>query len=215
MEAGRGRQGRGPFVDYRLPRGRHGLSPEFVAENQRWRLLGAAAEALAELGYAKTTTREVASRAGVSSNTFYKYFDGLSDCVCATHETAAECVWGVVSGACSPQLDPSERLRVAIEAALAFAGSEPALAQLLGAEPLAANAEIAAERERLIGRLATLLRQGSPPPASTRQLPAGSEERLVAGAVAFVVDRVKAGRLAGVGPQLTQLLLAPGMAERA
>ena len=40
-----------PFAEHRLPPGHHGLTPETVAENQRWRLLGAVAEELAERGH--------------------------------------------------------------------------------------------------------------------------------------------------------------------
>jgi hypothetical protein len=47
------------FAAYRLPSGRHHIPPELVAENQRWRLLGAAAEVLAERGYAHTKTADI------------------------------------------------------------------------------------------------------------------------------------------------------------
>ena len=52
------------FRDHRLPPGRHGLSREEVVESQRWRLLGAVAEELAESGHVRTTSTRVARRAG-------------------------------------------------------------------------------------------------------------------------------------------------------
>ena len=42
----------------RLPPGRHGLPREFVAHNQRERLIAGIAEAIAENGYAGTTIAE-------------------------------------------------------------------------------------------------------------------------------------------------------------
>jgi len=36
--------GESGFASFHLPRGRHGLTPELVAENQRWRLIGASSE---------------------------------------------------------------------------------------------------------------------------------------------------------------------------
>ena len=54
------------FQEFRLPPGRHGIAPEAVAQNQRWRLLGAAAEVLAEQGHVNTTSTRVSKRAGVS-----------------------------------------------------------------------------------------------------------------------------------------------------
>ena len=195
------------FSDYRLPPGRHGLAPDFVAENQRWRLLGACAEALAELGYARLSTREIASRAGVSANAFYKHFDDLPDCVAAAHRIAADCLWGAVSGACEPRFTWPERVAAAVDAVLAFATSEPALARLLGPEPLAAVGEIAAAREQLIGRLAGLLRSGAG--AGATELPAAAEQ-LTAAALAILVDRLEGGHgdpLAELAPQLVELLL--------
>ena len=49
-----------------LPRGRHRLTREQVTTSQRERMLVAMADAVAELGYAKTSVAEVIRRAGVS-----------------------------------------------------------------------------------------------------------------------------------------------------
>ncbi len=201
-----------PLSAYRLPPGRHGLPRELVAENQRWRLLGAIAEGMAQRGWAGITARDVATGAGVSSNTFYKYFDDISACLLAAHEVAVDCVWGVVSSACEARSDRPAGPRAAIEAALAFWASDPGLAQLLGAETLAAVEAIVPERERLIARLGGLLRQNAPLGSIASGSPAASAEHLAAAAIALLADRVRAGdadQLPGLSPELAQLLLMP------
>ena len=59
----------------RLPRGRHGLSREEVAAQQRTRILAATVDVVAELGYPETRVVDVIKRAGVSRKTFYELFD--------------------------------------------------------------------------------------------------------------------------------------------
>jgi AcrR family transcriptional regulator len=207
------------FAAYRLPRGRHDFSPELVAENQRWRLLGAAAEVLAERGYAHITSADVAACAGVSRSTFYAHFDDLDACLLAAYEMAADCLCDLVSGTCEGgrPSDWPDRLRAALDESLAFLAAEPALANLLGAPAPAGGSAIAAARERLLNRLAWALRgarklrpQDAPP------LPADTERRLLAAALGLIGDRVAAGeapRLPELSPELAELLL-PWPVER-
>ncbi|HEX5984380.1 MAG TPA: TetR family transcriptional regulator, partial [Solirubrobacterales bacterium] len=58
----------------RLPRGRHGLSPEYVARNQRERLIDGLISTLHEAGYQQATVSLIGQRAAVSKSDFYKYF---------------------------------------------------------------------------------------------------------------------------------------------
>jgi AcrR family transcriptional regulator len=58
----------------RLPPGRHGLPREFVAENQRERLLNGVVDAVAEHGYNATTIGAIAEAAKIARRTFYEYF---------------------------------------------------------------------------------------------------------------------------------------------
>ena len=64
----------------KLPRGRHGLSPEYVARNQRERLLTAVAECVADVGYEATTVAMVSARAGVSKSDYYQRFENKDEC---------------------------------------------------------------------------------------------------------------------------------------
>jgi AcrR family transcriptional regulator len=138
---------------YKLPRGRHGLERAEVRLSQRWRLLAAAGELLAEEGYVPMTTAGVARRAAVSSSTFYEHFDNLDGCLAAAHENAVAAVLGRIDEACDGD-DVLGQRGDAMAAMLALLYGEPAFAALLGSEPAAAVAAIASMRERLIAHLA-------------------------------------------------------------
>ncbi len=120
-----------PFAEYRLPPGRHGLSDEHVHANQRWRLLGACAEVLAGEGYGALTVTAVSRSAAVSRVTFYKHFDGLRECILATHEMAAQAAIAVARDTCKGAADPATALSEAVGSLLELLASEPALAHVL------------------------------------------------------------------------------------
>ncbi len=202
------------FAAYRLPPGRHGLPRELVAENQRWRLFGAAAEVLAERGYAHVTTAEIVTRAGISASTFYEHFADLSACLLAAYEMAADCVYDLVSDACD-QATSAEwpaRLRAATDELLTFLASEPSLAYLLGVAP-AGDPAIAAARDGLIESLAKFLRSGRALRGEAApELPPETERCLLAGAFALLPDRVLAGEaecLPDLAAQLAAILHSP------
>jgi AcrR family transcriptional regulator len=182
-------------------------------ESQRWRLIGAAAEVLAECGYARMTSRAIALRADVSARTFYEHFEHRDACLLAGSETAADCLWDLVAAACTEAGEWPQRLRGAVEAAIAYVASEPALARLLGPEAAAGVAAIARVRERLIERLAGLLCGGRQLRIETADWLAPTLElHLVSGAFAFVSHRLASGdpeRLPGVVSPLSEILTLP------
>jgi AcrR family transcriptional regulator len=210
-EAYRSRQ---TFSEFRLPPGRHGIPPEEVAENQRWRLLGAAAEVLAESGHVRTNSTRVSKVAGVSPATFYQHFANVGECLLAAYEAASDWVWGIVSDACrEEEIGWPERLAVGVASALRLLAVEPGMAHLLGDEAAAGEPAIARSRQAGIERLAELLAAGRAlRPANAAKLPAGTERHLVAGAFAIFSERVAAGdadRLPELAPELIEMLSAP------
>lgn len=212
--AGETERQRRAFSEFRLPPGRHGIPAEEVAANQRWRLLGAAAEVLAESGHVRTTSTRVSKHAGVSPATFYRHFENVGACLLASYEAAAECVWGIVSDACrEEEIGWLDRLGVAVASTLRFLAVDPATAHLLGAEAPAGEPAIARSRRAAVERLAGLLAGGrNLRPGDAAELPAGTESLLVTGAMATCAERIAAGeveRLPELGPQLTEMLSAP------
>src|SRR3954462_6173760 len=104
----------------RLPRGRHGLSPEFVARSQRQRLIAGLIQSLYEVGYQKTTVSLIGQRASVSKSDFYKHFESKGDCFIAAYETAIERIRGTVGEACEEVAEDgwATRVRVGVGALL-------------------------------------------------------------------------------------------------
>jgi AcrR family transcriptional regulator len=198
-----------PLSSFRLPRGRHGLPAELVAESQRWRLLAAAGEVLETKGYTSTTSADIADRAGVSRTTFYEQFENVEACLIAAHETVADGIVDIVSE-CTEAGDDTAKVGAAIEGALQFLASEPSMAKLLGAEVVAGVPAISAARDRLADRLAGMLRGGRAAPGVAGGDRVGSiDSRLVAGALAVVAERIDsgdAGRLPELGSELTELI---------
>src|SRR5690349_23517822 len=96
----------------RLPRGRHGLSPEFVAQNQRERLITGLTQTLYEFGYQKTTVSLIGQRAAVSKSDFYKHFESKDDCFFAAYEAAVERVRERVRSSCDAATERGWALRV-------------------------------------------------------------------------------------------------------
>src|SRR4051794_1934000 len=125
----------------RLPRGRHGLSPEFVAQNQRDRLIAGLTEVLYEVGYQKTTVSLIGGRASVSKSDFYKHFQSKDECFFAAYEVAIERIRKEVVDACAShdKSDWSPRMCDGIAALLTFLARDPALASISLVEGLRAG----------------------------------------------------------------------------
>src|ERR1700732_5350659 len=66
----------------------HPSGRSHVTEIQRARVLTAAVETVAELGYARMSVAQVIARARVSRKTFYDVFAGREDCFLAAFEQA-------------------------------------------------------------------------------------------------------------------------------
>ncbi|MFE0022528.1 TetR/AcrR family transcriptional regulator [Amycolatopsis sp. NPDC059021] len=129
----------------RLPSGRHQLTRDEVVGAQRARMLRAAAEAMAERGYAGTTVADVIKRAGVSRETFYQQFTNKQACFIAALEAAIGQL--AAFGGPLPSGTPLERFDGFIGTYLGTLAAEPALARLFLIETYAAGPE--AMRRRL------------------------------------------------------------------
>lgn len=60
-----------------LPPGRHGLSRDFVRDNQRNRIIQSFQKAVATEGYPRLTIETICAEARISRRTFYEYFHGI------------------------------------------------------------------------------------------------------------------------------------------
>ncbi|HEU4463100.1 MAG TPA: hypothetical protein VFR75_10965 [Solirubrobacterales bacterium] len=198
------------FSDYRLSPGRHGIPPERVRANQRWRLLGACADVLAADGYSALTVNGVIVTAAVSKATFYEQFAGLPECVLATYEMAAANALAVTKEACDSNPDPARALPDVVASLLAFLASEPALAHVLTDLALEDVRGVHSRRAQLSRRLALMLaaagRDRSDPGRHWRL--SLHRVRATNGWLAIRLQTGTAGALATRAPELTQLLTA-------
>jgi AcrR family transcriptional regulator len=188
----------------RLPRGRHGLTPEFVAQNQRERLIAALIEVLYEQGYQKTTVSLIGQRASVSKSDFYKHFESKDDCFFAAYEVAVERIREQVVGACArhEQAKWSRRVRDGIVALLKALAADPALASISLVEGLRAGRGVYDRYQDAVESFVVYLRDGAPSGPDGEAVPEATDEAVVGGIASMLGRRV----LGGDAEQIDQLL---------
>lgn len=195
-----------------LPRGRHGLSPEHVAQDQRARLIAAIAESLDEHSCDRTTVALVGGRARVSKSDFYRHFASKDECFIAAYDDAAERLREEVRQACREHREWPPRVCAGIAAALSWLAREPARANLLLVEGLRAGPHVYDRYLLTVDSFALLLRGGAPKQGDAGERPAGSEEVVVGAIASLLGRRVLAGeteRLPEMLPEVAEFALKP------
>lgn len=194
----------------RLPPGRHGLSREFVVQNQRDRLAAGIIAAVAEKGYRDTTVSDIAAAAGVSRRTFYTYFKSKEECYLGTYEVIARYLADASRAGGEGVEEWGQRVRAEIGGAMAFFAANPDLVRFYLVAPPRAG-ETVAERYRVgAQRVLEQLTRDLPPDA--RQPTPDVLNAISGGMAALIVRKVEAGegeRLAELVPDLAELFLAP------
>jgi AcrR family transcriptional regulator len=196
----------------RLPPGRHGLSREFVAKNQRDRLTAGMIAAVAEHGFHEATITQIAAAAGVSRRTFYGYFSSKEECFFDTYGQVADHLEGAMSSAGADEAEWPARVRAQLTAMLETFAANPDLARFALIAPPNAGGEIAARYRELLERLFAILAETKPPPPEVREPSRAVADGLLGGIVALIVRKVKAGEgeeLVELAPDLLGLFLAP------
>jgi AcrR family transcriptional regulator len=192
----------------RLPRGRHGLSPDFVARNQRERLIAGLTQALYEVGYQKTTVSLIGQRAAVSKSDFYKHFESKDDCFIAAYDTAVEQIRGRVAEACDAAAGEPwpPRVSAAIDALLKLLAAHPAVASMVLVEGLRAGRGVYDRYQVAIESFVSFLRQGAPPSPGGGEVPEATGEAVVGGVGSMLGRRVLAGEAEQLGQLFPEIL---------
>jgi AcrR family transcriptional regulator len=207
----------------RLPPGRHGLPREFVARNQRERLIAGLAEAVAEHGYSGTTIAHITRHAAVSRRTFYEHFSSKDECFVAAYETVMAELRARIADAFEAKSEDWPRsIKAGIAAMLGFLAAEPHLARLCMVEALVAGPVVVERYDAAIRSFVPYFeegREGRSPEVLARLSPT-TEEALVGGMVSLISRRIIAGRtgeLEELLPDLVEFTLTPyvGSAEAA
>jgi len=201
----------------RLPAGRHGLPREFIARNQRDRILTAVVDAVAERGYDATTIAAITDGASVSRRTFYEHFSGKEECFLAAFEMIVEHVRRSMVGAARGEDDWPGQVRAALSSLLGFFASEPELARFTMIAPIAAGGEIGNRYREAVRSFAAILRAGRPDRSDAGSTAA--DEALVGGLVTLIARQINSGRteqLEDLLPDLVDLVLAtyPGGSQQ-
>lgn len=174
--------------------GRHNLSPEVVAFNQRERLLAAAARAAAERGYSEMTVADVIKLASVSRRTFYEHFENKEAVFLAAYDAVDDHLHTVLAAAAEGREEWPDRVVAVISGLIDFFAGRPDLARLYLVEAQALGGVFEERAERSTTRLSELLGDGDVSSSAAERKPAeGMEEAVAAGLLASLRRRVSTG----------------------
>lgn len=132
----------------RLASGRHQLTRDEVAANQKQRLFRALAEVMGKNGYSDTTVDDLIKHAKVSRSTFYQHFDSKQDCFMAGYARAQGLIMEFIRTAPATGT-PMQRFGAMLHRYLGFLAKDPATARLYLLEVYAAGPEAMRRRIRL------------------------------------------------------------------
>lgn len=192
-----------------LPPGRHGLPREYVAHNQRERILNAVIEVVAEVGYAELTIEAVVNRAGISRRTFYQHFSNKEAVFLAAYDASAAAMVERIEQAQQHQQDFCEQVESTLRAALYFLAAHPDHAYLLVVEVLAVSSKAIEKRNTALNVVIEILdrttcalagEQGKQPP------PTITAEAVVGGVTEVIYNRIQRGETSTLPELLPDLL---------
>lgn len=203
---------------WKLPRGRHGLPRELVAQSQRERLIAAVVRVAAEKSYRATSVADILGAAGVGRESFYRYFDNKEDCFLAANDVLVEDLEAVVADAYDqPQPWPT-RVRGGLVATLDWLAANPDVTRVMMIEMGTVGPVAILRFHQTFHRFTAMLEDGE-------QLAAEAPDLLVnrasiAGGAVFarVYEEVAIGNIENLPqlqPQLTFELLLPYIGEEA
>src|SRR4029077_3306246 len=190
----------------RLPRGRHGLSREEVAGQQRTRILAATVDIVAELGYPETRVVDVITRAGVSRKTFYELFEDKEDCFLAAFDVAAGALQKVTNDGyeSAPDAPWVDRIRLGLANFLQIIADRPTAAKFCIVEVLAAGPKALARRDAVMRQFTDYIERGR---AETKvELPAMTPLALVGGVYELLYSEILHGATAHLPARLPGIL---------
>jgi len=202
---------------WKLPRGRHGLSPELVRQSQRERLLAAVVRVTATKGFQGSSVADILREAGVGRETFYKHFKDKEDCFVTANDTLVADLEAEVRHTYEEPGSWPQKVRRGLATTLAWFAASPEITRVMMIE-MGTVGPIASARFRdTFRRFTTLLDDGSELIADAPDLP--NLSRIAGGAVfSRVYEEVALGNattLLQLLPQLTFELLLPYLGEEA
>ncbi len=202
---------------WRLPRGRHGLSRELVIRSQRERLLAAVVRVTATKGYEAMSVADILEQAGVGRQSFYELFSDKLDCLLAASDLLIDDLEATAAVACEGSRAWPEKMRAALGAVLEWFAGNPEAGRMVLIELAIAGP---AARERFWGgfhRFTAMLDSSLEEPEAAAYLP-NIASVAIATALTQIYEETARGRAAALPellPALTFELLVPFIGEGA
>jgi AcrR family transcriptional regulator len=179
---------------HQLPPGRHGLSRQYVQDNQRQRILDAVADVVSLVGYQAMSVEAVISTAGVSRRTFYDHFSSKDDAFLAAFETIGNQLIEHVGAAYASGRSFAEGVIRCVGAFLEFVASEPQYADMCIVEALAAGPAAIERRNTVMAAFTQLVKAGAETVPDRIRPPELTAETIVGGIYEVVYGRVLQGK---------------------
>jgi AcrR family transcriptional regulator len=193
--------------------GRPALSPEFVAQHKRRRIMDALAELTAEKGYEATKISDIVKRAKVARKTLYDNFDGKEEVFLAAFDAARDEALGRVEAACVEAGDGwQEKVEAGLGAFLDYVAEHPAPARMCMIEALSATAKTTQRYDEAMQLFVDLVREQLP---RDERLPETIDETLVGGVTWIVYQKIRKGKAneaATLLPELAEFVCSPFLA---
>ena len=198
------------------PRERHLLPSEFVADNQRSRMLHAVSGLVAELGYQKTTIELIAKSARVGLSTFYEHFASKEECFLAAFDSDVEIAMETINELLDAAMPWPDQIAMALEVFVEMVTAESTRAKLCFVASQSAGAAAFARYQASLERVAPKLREGRALNPRSEEMPAGLEVALAGGLAWLVHQRLIGDEIEEIKmllPEMIQLVLTPYVGE--
>jgi AcrR family transcriptional regulator len=184
-----------------------------VTELQRARMLSAAAEVVAELGYEGMSVARVTSRAGVSRRTFYDLFTDREDCFLAVFDDAVARIALVAVPAYEGAGGWRGGVRAGLSKVLQFIGDEPVLGGLVFVDSLGAGHRVLERRAQWLATLTAIVDRGRSQLKTGPEPPPLTAEGVV-GAVLSVIHARSGKPVLGLLNPLMAMIMLPYLGQR-
>ena len=196
----------------RIPPGRRLLPADFVARNQRERILLAVAVLVSENGYPKTTIDAIAKTARVALGTFYENFASKEAAFLAAFDDSVELAAASLAQLVDPREPWPRQVATALRGLLELIAAEPARARLCLVEALGAGSAALERYQAMLRRAAAPLRAGRELNPRGASLPEGLELAIAGGLAWLVYQRLTRAEQNGLDallPEMLEIALTP------
>jgi len=183
---------------------------------ERERLIAAFAKAASEHGYRDLTPDQVARYAGLSRARFEHHLGSKEQGLVAAQDAFLDRIWLDVLGACQTRTDWPQRVRAALQSAIAAVVEASSLARVFAVEATAVSLAAAERQFASIDQFASLLGEGRRLYPRAASLPQATERALIGGIFSILSGHLLAenpGAIAALESQLVELLLIPYVGE--